>query len=299
MNHSKPWNNRLSSIESIPTALVTLPTDSHKKIVLGSKFALDKTYSKGVTIMVGTDISGKFHLGHASLLCIAEALKNVMGAKLIVSLNELESIYSRKCNLKDINTNRGDILNTLKKFNCRVHSRIEDVDLTMFSARLWRLLYEKRNSKLFKHYEQTLDMYDTFSVAVMATTPLILSIHEKTESVLMLYGSDEYAHMELIFSLYKSKWFIKEVKSYFGTNVPRINYLLIKNLPDITGRYKMSKTRPKTTIFLDQVDIKASQLKKHSTRYLKDVLSVTKSIETSPNTNQWYRLIRNLIDHAK
>ena len=96
MNHSKPWNNRLSSIESIPTALVTLPTDSYKKIVLGSKFALDKTYSKGVTIMVGTDISGKFHLGHASLLCIAEALKNVMGAKLIVSLNDLESIYSRK-----------------------------------------------------------------------------------------------------------------------------------------------------------------------------------------------------------
>lgn len=296
MDKSSSWkNNKLAGeTREALEGLVPFLYDPNCKIVLGSRATLSGEDNQ--VIMLGTDTSGELHLGHGALLCLAESVKTVFNTKLIVSLNELESLNSRGRKIKDIYESQRSIMEILDSHNCAVHSRIEDRDLVLFSSRLWKLLYERRDTKLFSYYENTPEMADIFSIAVMATTPLILSMKESTKSVLLIYGADERAHLELIYDLYKSNWFKEEVSDNLGVSVPDINYLLIKTLPDRTGKYKMSKTRPDTTVFLNSTGEQNDMLHKHSEDYLKNLLQLVEEMGNSKDTNRWYTSIKLLIE---
>jgi hypothetical protein len=295
MNKSASWNNKLAGETPAELhGLIPFSYDPNRTIILGSRVTLSGETNQ--VIMLGTDTSGELHLGHGALFCIAESIKTVFDTKMIVSLNELESLHSRGRKIQDIYESQRSIIEILDSHNCAFHSRIEDRDLVLFSSRLWKLLYDRRDTKLFRHYEDMPDMADIFSIAVMATTPLILSMKESTESVLLVYGADERAHLELIYDLYNLNWFKEEVNANLGVSVPNINYLMIKTLPDRTGKYKMSKTRPDTTVFLNSTYEQTDILHKHSEDYLRNLLQLVEEMGNSRDTNRWYTSIKSLIE---
>ena len=206
-------------------------------------------------IFVGTDVSGELHLGHVSLLAIAEMLATQFQSKLIVSLNEIESICSRDNNLNDLFKNRAKITAVLENHNTAVHSRADDINLTLFALRIWRQIINDKNKtvEVNKFYNSNLTPADILSVIVMAVSPIFVCKQYNQSSILMVYGMDEREHLEYIYNLYQTSWFKTEAKQILNTKLPKLNYLLIRLLPDRTNNFKMSKTRPNTTIYLSQI----------------------------------------------
>lgn len=246
-------------------------------------------------IFVGTDVSGKLHLGHLCLLSIAQALTDSLKSKLVVSLNEIESICSRNNNLKEVYKNKTEITNFLTQNGATVHSRANDTDLILFATRIWRMiLMDKGKYKnLNKYYIEKLDPADALSVIVMAVAPLFVSLKEKSDSILMVYGEDELSHLEYIYDLYKSPWFKREVMQMCNTTTPDLNYLTIRLLPDIKNEFKMSKTRSKTAISFDQITENA-RLTEPIMDYLHDLIPIVASVKNSLK-NQYLGHISKLI----
>ncbi len=176
-------------------------------------------------------------------------------SKLIVSLNEIESICSRDNNLKDLFKNRAKITSILENHQTIVHSRADDINLTLFALRIWRLTMKDKTktAELNKFYNSKLGPADILSVIVMAVSPIFVCKQNNQSLVLMVYGVDEREHLEYIYHLYQTSWFKTEAKQILNTKLPKLNYLLIKLLPDKTNHFKMSKTRPNTTIYLSQI----------------------------------------------
>ena len=245
MTQNHAWNNSLRPPKAKSSAgggrLQKLDFDRAAKLVLGSR----KRITSAPLIMLGSDVSGELHLGHLALFSVAETLAEKYKSRLVVSLNEVESLCSRKNNLKQVVDNQRKMIELLRSFGLSVHSRAKEETLLLFALRLWRLILSDKNklTDLNRFYSTPLDSADILSVITMAVTPLFLARQEKVDSVLMVYGLDEAAHLEYIYKLYKTSWFKKEVESMFGGSVPEINYVLIRLLPDLSGRFKMSKTR--------------------------------------------------------
>ena len=98
----------------------------------------------------------------------------------------------------------------------------------------------------------------------------------------MVYGIDEGKHLEYIYHLYQTTWFKTEAKQILNTKLPKLNYLLIKLLPDQTNYFKMSKTRPDTTIYLSQISNR-TKLTQPIYSYLSKLIPI---IANTPKANQ-------------
>lgn len=294
MERSSPWSNKLKITNlSIIDKLYPVALDKWRKIILGSRFPLGH---QKTTIMVGTDVSGEIHLGHVALFCVADLMRVVLNGKVTVSINELESILSRNRQPKLVVTHQKKFIEIFKASGCSVHSRLSDPILVLFSTYLWNhLLTNKSRHGLFKYYEHQLSPQDVLSVAIMASTPIVLATKEGRGEVLAIYGVDEFAHLELINRLYRSAWFRREVKKFFGTEPPKFNYLLIKTLPDKTGKYKMSKSRPLTTIFVKEISKKTIIKENCILEYLEKLSSLIKEESGgSAHKNIWYNIIEKI-----
>jgi tryptophanyl-tRNA synthetase len=246
-------------------------------------------------IFIGTDVSGELHLGHVALLSVARMFADKLEGKLVVSLNEAESICSRDCDLKSLFKNRDSITRTLTDNRCLVHSRAEDTALNLFALRIWRkIIFDKsKYLALTKFYEEAPNSADTLSVIIMAVAPIFVSLEQRADSVLMVYGEDERAHLEYIFSLYRTAWFKKEVVAALGVNPPQLNYLLIRLLPDMKNKFKMSKTRPGDAISLAQISGQI-KLTPKIVDYLHDLIPIVASVKDSLN-NTFLKIISELI----
>ena len=146
MHKHQAWNNKLIKDEKIVGGgqLCSLEFDRERKVVLGSKrrvapavasesFGKAKAGKNKTLIMVGSDVSGELHLGHLALLSVAQGLADYWPGKLIVSLNEIESVCSRQNNLRAVYENQKRIGDFLRQNNTAVHSRSADEALLMFA----------------------------------------------------------------------------------------------------------------------------------------------------------------------
>jgi tryptophanyl-tRNA synthetase len=314
-NKSAPWNNRLSHHKNSAGggAAFSSNLDPERKIIIGSRVKMawndsphltktnrsendSKPFSKErPLIFVGTDVSGELHLGHIALLAVARMISDSQGGQLVVSLNEAESICSRNSDLKKLFLNRDAIVRTLTENDCLVHSRAEDTALNLFALRIWRQIISNKSkySALTKFYEEAPNPADTLSIIIMAAAPIFVSLRYHADSVLMVYGEDEHAHLEYIFSLYKTPWFKKEAVSALGVNPPQLNYLLIRLLPDIKNKFKMSKTRPGDAISLSQISDQTKFTSK-IVDYLHDLIPIVASVKNSLN-NTFLKIISEVI----
>jgi tryptophanyl-tRNA synthetase len=239
-------------------------------------------------------VSGDLHLGHVALLAVAEALAKYLKTRMIVSLNEVESVCSRDTALSEVLGNKKKIAGWLIQNGAMVHSRAEDSTLLMFALRIWKMVLADKNkyAQFAKNYEHAPDAPDTLSIMIMAVAPLFVALGEKANSILMVYGEDERAHLDYIYSLYKTVWFEREVKKVFGVNPPDVNYMITKLLPDIFGKYKMSKTRPRTAISVEMLADSEGDLRlpENIYYYLQDLISILAPLPRS-GQNPWLGLI--------
>lgn len=297
MNNSDPWNNQLTLTPYLNIKkLCKSDFDKNREFILGTKIPLTTMPKDNTLVFVGTDVSGNLHLGHAVLFSLADLLSKYFHKHLVVSINELESIFTRRCDLEFVIKKRNKIIKELGKYDCTIHSRVNDWVLILLSASIWNYLLKEKKGKsdLFKHYKYVPDARDMFSIAVMAASPIGLCITKNQDAVLAVYGVDEYAHLELIYKLYQSTWFKAEIRNSFNMSPPLFNYLIIKPLQDETGRYKMSKSRPETTIFIDSFrqPLKESQIN----TYLCGLLNLLESSNTDLSHNGWYLLIKEFLN---
>lgn len=267
--------------------------DPERKVILGSKEAINPDSPS--LIFLGTNVSGKFHLGHIALLSVSCALSDILGSKIVVSLNEAESIYSKGNNLKEIYKNRAEISNFLAENGCLVHSRMENADLVLLATRLWKVLVsdKTKNSLVKKYFKKKLSADELLSLCFMSVAPIFSAHEEKTDEVLMVYGLDQVSNLGFVYELYKESWFKKEVSSGLGLKVPKINFLVIRLIPDILSRGKMSKSVSDRAISFDQIT-EDTRLTTPIVNYL-DNLIQTVAQTKSAQQNVWLSYASKLI----
>ncbi len=226
--------------------------DPKQQVILGTK---TKIHSKSGTIFLGTNVSGKFHLGHLVLLSIAEFLRIKTHQSIVVSLNEVESVYARDNNLRDVIQNRKQIINFLTRQNIIIHSRIEDYDLLLLAIRLIKLLEQDKVklARLQSFFPHRISASQIFELVLMAVAPIFVADEQNSKKILLLYGADQKNNLEYIFYLYQQKWFKQEVKQAFNLKLPELNYLIIKLIPNLLTKGKMSKRSKSQAVSLDQI----------------------------------------------
>jgi tryptophanyl-tRNA synthetase len=267
--------------------------DPERKVIIGSKSVVAP--DSRALIFLGTNISGKFHLGHVALLSLSYALADQFNSKIVVSLNEAESIYSKGNNLKEIYKNRAEISSFLSENGCLVHSRMENADLVLLATRLWKILVtDKSKSALIKkHFKKKLSADELLSLCFMAVAPIFSAHEEKSDDVLLVYGLDQISNLEFIYELYKQSWFVNEVASGLGLKTPKLNFLVIRLIPDILNRGKMSKSISDRAISFDQIT-EDTRLTTPIVNYLDNLIQAVAQTK-SAQQNVWLSYASKLI----
>ena len=93
--------------------------------------------------------------------------------------------------------------------------------------------------------------------------------------------------------MYKQAWFKREVKEAFGFSLPKLNYLVIRLIPNLLANSKMSKSKNKSTISFDQIK-SDTRLTSEIVEYLSSVIEIMAPLESSTK-NPWLNYINTLI----
>ena len=271
-----PWRNVITSkkIEELTIGLQLWDNDPDRRIVFGIKDFLNNEWKRSI-ILVGTDVSGNLHLGHISLLLIARIFENLLEGKLIVSINEIESLLSRDSPIREIFTFQQEVLSMLHKFNLSTHSRVFDSHIILLALYLWKYLIDDKCPINFqKFYDISPSIKDLLSISIMAVTPAVISFRENINKVIAIYGKDEISHLAFMYELYSSAWFSNILQEIMKITSPRFSYIVINLLPTLSGKHKMSKTLPEETIFVDQIGRKRVSCPQSILDYLKFLLII-------------------------
>lgn len=214
-----------------------------------------------VTFFCGTDVSGSLHLGHLYNFLCGSILASSWNKELIVSLNEGETILSRKKSLSEAMDARTKIIGTLSKYGMKVHSRLDDSMLNCVAFVIFReLINTKYQELILRYYGMPLDAADLLSVSIMAAVPLSLAIKEKSQHVVAVYGVDELAHLCLMVDLYSDRDFQQSLCGFELEEFPNFGFAVTHLVPGLVGEMKMSKTIPTELVpFDEQLDSRGSQ----------------------------------------
>jgi tryptophanyl-tRNA synthetase len=273
--------------------LHSLDWDSKKAFVLGVREKISEKSQP--LVFVGSNVSGKLHLGHVVLLTLSHALAKRFNSKVVVSLNEIESVFIHDDSIARIYKNQIQIANFFNQHGLTVHSRSKDSDLVLFATRLWKIWLsdKKKYQKLSSYYKSPPNSIDCLSIAMMAVAPFFVCRAEKAASVLLVYGEDQQNNLDMIYDLYQQAWFKKEVRRSFDVDLPELNYLIIKLLPDLKNNIKMSKTKSEGAVSLEDISAN-TKLTEPIVAYIERVVETLGPTEGSMK-NPWLSYVSLLL----
>lgn len=126
---------------------------------------------------------------------LAKVVKKVIkGNKILLSLNEFESVLSRNVEIDKALAFQKCITNMANKFSIDVHSRTNGPWITLFGLWLWKQFMSGRyiiNTEDF--YGQKLSSCDLLSICIIGAS--IMKVGVEKGGVIAVYAKDELPHL--------------------------------------------------------------------------------------------------------
>lgn len=196
------------------------------------------------TVVAGFGATGHLHLGHLAVLFLYGSFRTASsGGTIFVS--DVGSFFSRDQTWAETRRYREQLVDQLAELG---HE--EDVDLE--SDRLSSLL----------DWTGEIESNDLGATLTLAA---VREVAEETDAVLVLFGEDEQKYVERL---------RKQIDP-----VADFSYVVVEDLVGPSGE-KMSKSRPETCVYVDQVDDRVTPDRHEWYRRLADQLSsIASSLE--------------------
>jgi hypothetical protein len=246
-----PWSNRLRTpgLEALARGFSPWDADPDGTVVIAQcGLPAAPTAGEPVVVMAGTDVSGRLHLGHLYNLVCASAVAARYRGQLVVTINEAESMLSRRATVAGALASRQAISRTLERDGVAVHFRLRDEVLLLLAFALFSELNARgRSAVLAPHYGGDLAAADLLAVCVMASVPAVLAQSAGARHVIAVYGHDELPHLCLMEELYRSGWYRETLLRRGMHACPAFGFVATRLVPGGPGR-KMSKSLPEDAI---------------------------------------------------
>jgi len=248
MKYKIAWDNKSYSWKKIKqfrkqNRLLLLPIFLNPKFVIGGNFK--KIKEEKMNGVIGYDSAGPLHIGSlVPLLILLETLKHYKINNLIITINDIEAMASRKVGLRKSKHNIRNMetvfRNVVKKYNKTLGTRIKIQFYVRSDTKLlwcWfsKILLISNIEQIVKKYYGKIPLNHLLSVLIMTSEFSRLS---EKNSLLTCYSYEELLHLKFIEKIFD----IINRKLYYVVCLP------IRSITDKDK--KMSKSDISSGLFL-------------------------------------------------
>jgi len=240
-NKYYPWSKSTHLRER--NKLFLPPKFLNQKVSVGCNFK--KPRKEKIKAIIGYDSAGPLHIGSLiNLLILLKASRYYKIDELIITINDIEAMVSRKVGLKESRHNIKNIKhvfkNLVKRYNKNFSTKIKLQFYVRSETKLiwyWisRILLIPHIEKIIEKHYGKIPLDHLLSVLIMTSEFLRLS---KKNQLLTCYGYEEFLHIS----------FIEEIFEIMNRN---LYYIICLPVQSITSKNKkMSKSDISSGLFL-------------------------------------------------